>query len=236
MKLSFEYNGRKIEFDLIYSKRKTISIKITPPGIISVIAPLKTKETNVIALVKDKSSWIIKKLDEIEDRETLRPIHNFQNGDTFLYLGIEYKLSITVDKPSNKRVLLDMDTLHIVTPENIPDLISNYLELWYRRRAESIINDRIVHFMPQFSQAPIKVMVKTQKKRWGSCNARRELYFNWKIIMAPIEVIDYVVVHEMCHMIHMNHSLRFWECVEELMPDYKIRKEWLKNNGIRLTL
>jgi len=110
------------------------------------------------------------------------------------------------------------------------------MEKWYRKKADRIINDRVGLYIEKIGKRPQVVKVKEQKRRWGSCTAKSKLYFNWRIIMAPGGIIDYVVVHEMSHLVHANHSKKFWQKVESVLPDYKKRRKWLKDNGIKLNL
>jgi hypothetical protein len=95
----------------------------------------------------------------------------------------------------------------------------------------SHINERILYYANLIGVKPTKVVIKAQKSRWGSCNNKGELTFNWRLVFASEEVIDYVIVHELCHMIHMNHSKQFWDTVKAIVPDYKIRRDWLKAEG-----
>lgn len=92
------------------------------------------------------------------------------------------------------------------------------------------------YFKPYIKKEPKSIRVKEQKKRWGSCNDQGDLMFNWRISMGPSDVLAYIVVHEMCHLIHFNHSRDFWNLLESIMPDYRDKKEWLKINGIRMDL
>ena len=108
------------------------------------------------------------------------------------------------------------------------------MEKWYRKKADRIINDRVGIYIEKIGKKPQNVTVKEQKRRWGSCTAKGKLYFNWRIIMAPPGIIDYVVVHEMCHLAYLNHSKIFWQKVGSIFPDYKKRRKWLKDNGLKL--
>jgi predicted metal-dependent hydrolase len=237
MKLGFDYGAERIEFEVIYRRRKTLSLKIEPPGVITVIAPEKTKDSIIIDIVKNKGNWIVKKLSEVKEKECLRRVHAYLMGEDFLYLGLDYALQIIIDKTVKKpRLWLEEDLLYITLNENNPHKIKASLEVWYREKALEKLLERIKHYEEYFKFKPNKVVVKEQHKRWGSCNSKRELFFNWKIIMAPINIIDYIVVHEMSHMIHLNHSKDYWDFVAQILPDHRERREWLKRNGIALNL
>lgn len=237
MKLSFVFETELIEFNVKYSKRKTLSIKIEPPGIITVSAPQAASEESILKIVRNRAGWILEKLHEIEAREELRKTHHYSDGEDFLYLGLNYELRIIIDKTVKKpHIRLEEDLVYITINDHNPDKIKAALEEWYRKKALEKVTERIEYYTPIIKMRPNKVVVKEQKKRWGSCNSRKELYFNWRIIMAPVKILDYVVVHEMCHMVHLNHSKNFWELVSAILPDYKERKLWLRENGITLNL
>lgn len=109
-------------------------------------------------------------------------------------------------------------------------------ENWYRDKAKEKINERIRYYQTQFDVKPKKIVIKDQEKCWGSCTKDNQLLFNWKCIMAPSPVLDYIVVHEMCHMVHMNHSKEFWHLLRMVLPDYEQRKSWLRDNGVKYDL
>lgn len=112
--------------------------------------------------------------------------------------------------------------------------VREMLEHWYRVRAEEVITRRVQHYADQLGWPMPKVLIRNQKKRWGSCNAKGELRFNWRLVMLPLRVLDYVVVHEMAHLKVLNHSPRFWALVEQIMPDYKTRHQALHELGLGL--
>lgn len=110
------------------------------------------------------------------------------------------------------------------------------LEHWYRLRAEERLREKVARYAKRMGVSPRSVSVKSFKNRWGSCHLNGDIQFHWPIIMAPHYIIDYVVIHELCHLLHHNHSPAFWQCVARYYPDYLECKEWLKANGRRLTL
>ncbi|GEM_PF-67505 len=116
------------------------------------------------------------------------------------------------------------------------EIFKKLLTKWYKKEAERIILQRCQILKTKFLKFPLKIKVKEQKKRWGSCNSKGYIYFNWRIIMAPIKIIDYLIVHEFAHLEHPNHSKGFWNFVQSIIPDYKNRKKWLKENELFLDL
>nr|MBP8743465.1 M48 family metallopeptidase [Acidaminococcaceae bacterium] len=117
-----------------------------------------------------------------------------------------------------------------------PERIEKALNKWYRERAQELITQRVLYYGRFFDGKPSAVQIKEQKKRWGSCTYNNKLLFNWRCIMARREALDYVVVHEMSHMVQKNHSPAFWQIVETIMPEYKLEKKWLKENVINMDL
>ncbi|WIF94092.1 M48 family metallopeptidase [Caminicella sporogenes] len=237
MRLSFNYGSKNIEFDVIFRKRKTMEISIEPPDIIKVVVPLNTPKEIIIQKVKSKASWIVQKLFEFKDIEYRKIKREFVNGESFMYLGRNYTLQIILDENVKKpEVKLYQGRFYITSFTKEEKVLQKAMEEWYRKKALEKILERIKYYQPYFPVKPKNVKVKEQKKRWGSCSSDRNLLFNWRCVMAPSNVLDYIVVHEMCHMVHMNHSKQFWNLLESIMPDYKKRREWLKNYGIRMDL
>lgn len=152
-----------------------------------------------------------------------------------LYRGREYRLVLRRE-PARRRIQVELeeDKLLISTPNAEPARIYKAIEKWYIGQAHMIFPVRVMHYL-QFTGGEVKaIRIKDQKTRWGSCSSLHNLNFNWRLIMAPGEVLDYVVVHELCHLTHMNHSRDFWNMVEKVMPDYRVYRKWLKDNGNRL--
>ncbi len=233
--MKLEYKSEVIEFTISYSKRKSIGIKISPPGLVSVAAPSGLPREVVKDVVEEKAEWILKKLAEVRTRQSLRVEKAFVEGEAFMYLGKTYSLAIHEDKGRRKAfVKIESGKLNVYTPSRAPELLRGALELWYREETKQRVLDCIQRYQPYFEVKPSGVQIKEQKRRWGSCTSKRKLLFNWRISMAPIEILDYIVVHEMCHMIHMNHSKAYWMLVQSLVPDYKEKMAWLKDQGIRL--
>ena len=234
--LSFNYKSEKIEFELKYKKRKTIEIKIDPPDRVTVTAPLGADENEILKIVQNKGHWITKKLNEIKNIR-LGEHRDYKEGDLFLYLGNEYPLKLIIEKNiKNTEVICDNVNIIIRTFTDDKEFLKKVLKLWYRQKTEEIVRERIGYFRKYFDKMPSDVKVKEQKKRWASCTSGGRLLFNWRCSMASIEAIDYIIVHEMCHLYHMNHSKSFWYKVSTILPDYKKRSEWLKNNALKMDL
>ncbi|HLR35929.1 MAG TPA: SprT family zinc-dependent metalloprotease [Tissierellales bacterium] len=235
--MKFTYGTKTIEFKVEYRDRKTLEIGIEPPDNIRVRAPKYLTDKEVLKIVKSKGKWITQKLFELKDVEYIKREKEYVNGESFMYLGRNYSLEIIENSDINKpKVKLYQSKFYIETNTKDESKLKEAMELWYREKTLEKIMEKIEYFQPYFNVEPNSIKVKEQKKRWGSCNSNRDLMFNWRCSMAPSNVLDYIVVHEMCHMVHLNHSKNFWALVESIIPDYRKRKEWLKNHGIRMNL
>ncbi|WP_461206713.1 M48 family metallopeptidase [Clostridium sp. DL1XJH146] len=244
--ITIKKDHTEIKAELIYRKRKTMEIKIKPPNEVIVIAPLFLDENQIMDILQGKHSWILKKLNYFKEIDYKNEKKQFKKGSIFYYLGKEYSLSlnesknsdcidiILINKKNNCENIIIRKNIEITTTNE--DIIKLELIRWFKIEASRVINNRVAHYQNIVGVRPIKVKSKEQKKRWGSCTSTGNVLFNWRLIMAPVDVIDYVVVHELCHLIHMNHSKDFWSLVQHIMPDYDIKKKWLKENGFKLFL
>ena len=237
MELKFEYGSRLITFNLIYRKRKTMSIEVETTGEVTVIAPVGTYTDDVIEKVKSRAGWIVSKQYESKFINDTKINRETVSGESYMYLGRNYSLDVRVDEGLDSiSVKLFQGKFVVNSYTKDEDLIKKAMENWYRKKTIAKVKERIAYYKSYFNDEVTAVKVKEQKKRWASCTSKNELLFNWRCVMAPAFVLDYIVVHEMCHMEYKNHSKDFWNRVCSVMPDYDARKQWLKNNGIRMDL
>lgn len=215
---------------LIRSRRKTISLAITPDGRLIVRAPLKTPVDFIRKFVLKKSSWIKKGQETLKERCKKNPPKEFINGETFLFLGKKYPFKVVDDG-----VDIELkDSLNI--PRRLLPDAKDFLIDWYKRQALIKISERVNWYSKMAGLRYKSIRTTKAMKRLGSCGHKGTLNFNWCLILAPLGVIDYVVVHELSHLEHMNHSTKFWDKVKALMPDYEQKKKWLKDNSYLLTI
>jgi len=237
MRLSTQYGNRKIEFEIEYRNRNTLAIQIEPIDKVLVLSPRGLSEEIIKEKVKSKAKWILKKLLDFKGMGYIPFNREFVNGEAFMYLGSNYLLQLFLNENLYKPVVkLSDGKLNIFAPTKDRAMLKNALQKWYKREAKKIIIKRLEFYKPKFSIEPGIIKIKEQKKRWGSCSSKGNIYFNWRAIMAPPPVIDYIIVHEMSHLIHKNHSPKFWKLVEAILPDYKDRKKWLRDYGVRMDL
>lgn len=237
MQLTLNHKKETIQFTVEYRRRKTMEIRIIPPDNILVVCPKGLSKDKIIQLVNKKADWIVKKLEVLKDVKHELADIKLEDGVSLMYLGHKYPLQIKLDKPINKpNVQLIKGRLRIITPVNDDEKIRKALINWYKEKANEKVKERVEYYKHRVGKEPGIVKAKKQKRIWGSCTSKGNLYFNWRIIMAPNDIIDYVVVHELCHLVHMNHSKNFWKLVETILPDYKDRRLWLKKFGITLNI
>lgn len=237
MKLGFQYGTKYIEFLVEYRKRKTLAIEVEPTGEIIVIAPVDLTEEEVLKIVRSKATWIVQKLYEAKQVNVNKINREAVSGESYMYLGRNYTLQLILDEAlKDIEVKLFRGKFVVNTYTKDEDKIKEALEIWYRAKTLEKVNERIAYYQRYFNKKPNSIKVKEQKKRWGSCTANNELLFNWRCSMAKSTALDYIIAHEMCHMYHKDHSQDFWNLLGSVLPDYEVRKEWLKVYGVRLDL
>ncbi len=217
------------------SKRKTVSIKISK-GKVFINAPNFITHSTIEAILIKKQAWIKSKLAIQEKIATIQP-KQFINDEEFLYLGQHYTLQIIAGLRSS--VHIDHNALIITTKKqsvNDANTLKKLLIQWYRQQAEIILKEKTDAYAKLIGVNPTSVTIKTFKARWGSCNIKAGIQYNWKIIMAPETIIDYLVIHELCHIHHHNHSVVYWQTVAKFCEHYKEYGKWLKLNGAYLEL
>jgi predicted metal-dependent hydrolase len=216
---------------LVRSRRRTVALIIQPDGTLTVRAPLHTPEAVIRHFVQDHSSWIIKKQALV--RSAPPPlVKAFVAGEKFLYLGQEFPLTIVGTQRSP--LTLDAAGFHLAG-SHLPDARQVFSH-WYRVQAARRISERVVFYAQEHKFSYRKVRISSARTRWGSCSTAGTLSFTWRLVLAPLQVIDYVVLHELLHTRIKNHSPDFWLKLAEIMPDYKRHLAWLKKNGRFLTL
>ncbi len=230
---------RELQYILKRTNRRSIGISVDKTGAVTVAGPNGISEYTVRELLRKKAPWILDKLSHFETLAAGKgKAKVFNSDEEYLYLGKMYKLKVVIE-PSLKRPVFrhQENTLELYTKNpGDTEMLKDYLKLWYVEQFKRVIEIRISYFSKIMGLNPGKITVREQKTRWGSCSSKGNLNFNWKLIMAPLEVLDYVVIHELCHMKEMNHSDRFWALVKELCPKYKQYRKWLKDNGSNLSI
>jgi predicted metal-dependent hydrolase len=207
---------------LIRSKRRTLALIVERDGSVTVRAPMKISRKSILEFVEKHANWVKKK--QVEVTSTIQnPPRQYKAGEYLYYLGRAYPLEI-VGNAKQPLVLADSFRLDSSMQENAEVIFRN----WYREQARLILEARVAYFANKFQIAVGRVRITSAQTRWGSCSPNGDLNFSWRLVIAPPDIIDYVVVHELAHILHHNHSLRFWDLVEKWMPDYRKRKAQLR--------
>ena len=212
---------------LVRSKRKTLALVVEADGSLTVRAPLRMKEADIRSFIEEKKAWILQK--QAKAQEEAHAPRRYEEGEVFPYLGKEIPLRIV---PDGKPALVKTSVFKLA--RSVRPQAETHFETWYRKQARVVLAERVAYFARKHDFKVGKVRISSACTRWGSYSSKGTLSFTWRLVMAPLEVIDYVVVHELCHLRVMNHSKAFWAHVERILPDYKARRNWLKNNGASL--
>lgn len=231
--------GSEIKVDVIYRNRKNVTITVKPKNQVAIISPPGINIKNLEKLLKNKSDWILKKLEKYKDIDLNEEII-FEDGTKLYYLGDIYYLNIIKSTKCNSNVYISKNKIIIESNDLSQSNLKDILKKWYKSESEKIVIEKLQKLKNKSeimnSLAPTCIKVKEQNKRWGSCTSKGNIYINSKISMARPKSIEYILVHEFSHLVHMNHSKEFYRFVGRIMPSYKDEEVWLKNNSYKLKL
>jgi predicted metal-dependent hydrolase len=213
-------------------RTKSATIKVED-GVVIVVVPRALTQERIKKLLDDKKIWIKQKIALSPELQVTHEKH-YVSGEAFSYLGRNYRLKITEGELTPIKLMQGRLTISAPKDDSQHKLVKYALISWFRRRAELKLREKIIRYSPIVGVETNGYKVKEFQSRWGSCTPGGRVDFNWKIIMAPNRVVDYVVVHELCHLKQHDHSPQFWKLVESIMPDYLESKEWLRVHGAQL--
>lgn len=237
-----------IEYQLIRSnKRKSIALQVKQ-GIVTVRAPKYVKESYIKQLVLQKTPWLEGKIllhkefrQSLESNQHVSAQSNLFTNNGCLWLdGRKRNIRLSFSKKGSiecfaEYIQVILSKRYENSVEKLQQkAIKRQIEAYYKERATKLLTEKIARFSELLNLFPSDIKIRQYKARWGSCNNRGQLSFNYLLIMTPEWVIDYVVVHELCHLKHLNHSRQFWLLVEHYFPDYKAAKNWLKLHQVQL--
>ena len=227
MKRRVRAGGALIEYTLVQTARRDVLIQALEGGLTKVYAPKHARLSEIDALVRENAEKIA------DIAEALKP-KPLADGDEVRIEGVPRRVSIARGAPN---IELTEDGLYITAPDpDDPEAVRSQAQAYLSALALTRIRARIAHYQPQTGGEVGRVTVRAQRSRWGSCSSKHNLSFNWRLILAPPQCLDYVVVHELCHLTEFNHSPRFWRMVEARMRDYRVWKDYLKINGKGLVI
>ncbi|MDV3425753.1 MAG: M48 family metallopeptidase [Bacillota bacterium] len=219
-------NNKPISLGIKYSRRRTVYLSIISQDSIEIRSPFGISNKKLLDFIMRNQTWITNELSKAGVNTKVRL---YKDGEAFSYQGQVYTLKVHTG--FNNFVFIDKsdNTINIKCKhsEDAKVILLN----WYKAQAGCFIKERVNYYQNVIGVRSDKISIKNQKTLWGSCSSKKNLNFNMRLIMMPDYVIDYVVVHELCHLIHFNHSKEFWKKVEEIIPDYIEIRKYLKQNG-----
>ena len=228
--------GRRVPYTLKVSPRaRHLRLVIRHERGLEVVVPRGTTHARVEQVLRDKARWVLTTLDRIERELAAAAPPPLLSGNLLPCVGRTLTLAIRPGAPAGRfRAALAVDVLTLTVADTRQETIRAALETWYRRRAREVFAERLAICNAAYGYTFGRVSIKEQKSRWGSCSRKGNLNFNWRLLLAPLPVLDYVVTHELAHLRELNHSPRFWQLVARGCPDYLVHRRWLRQHGREL--
>ncbi len=227
---AFSFGGRSIRYDLTYSDRQNLTIDVHPDRRVVVKAPIGKAPADVAERVRNKAPWILRQIDYFERFQPLPTERQYIGGETHLYLGRQYRLKVIRSTHETVRLIGGRFKVY-TTRRSDRDHIGKLIEDWYIGHARIALGRRLVECLKVADRAGISepvVSIRKMKRRWGSCTKTDRITLNTELVKAPVHCIDYVIMHELCHLRYKNHSPAFWRLLSRLMPDWEARKKRLE--------
>lgn len=224
------YGSKIIEYKLSFAARKSLGIKVLPDGSVSVIAPIDTNLIDINKKIKLKANWILKQQAFFCSYKPNTPERKYINGETHLYLGRQYKLQIIEDVINE--IKLYRGAMIMKTKKTNTEYLEKKLNEWYKEKAiihfEELLDSSLEKFSKYKIEKPV-LDIRLMQKRWGSCTKSGKIILNTELIKAPKGSIEYVVIHELCHLVHHNHNKEFYDLQNALSPNWEKWKEKLEH-------
>jgi predicted metal-dependent hydrolase len=220
-----------VQYDrLVRARRRTIALIVERDGSLTVRAPRRVTLRDIEQFIQEKMDWILRSREKMK-AVIENPKKQYVDGETFLFLGQEYELRLV--PPQRPALKFDSGfTLSTSAQERGEQAFIK----WYKEQALQVFTERVNYYAALHGFSPKQVKVNSAKTRWGSCTSTGTINFTWRLVMAPLEVIDYVVLHELAHLKVKDHSARFWKLVQSICPDFKAKRKWLRDHGLTLSL
>lgn len=230
--------GQHVPYTLKVSARaRRLRLVVRPGSGLEVVVPRGMSPAAHEPFLREKEQWILATLERVARQSVAAAPQPVVEGRRLPFAGRELLLALRTGAPAGRfRAGLAGDTLTLALPYHDHDVARAALEVWYRRQAPRIFAERLEVCNQRYSFTYGHVSIKGQKSRWGSCSRLGNLNFNWRLLLAPLPVLDYVVVHELCHLKELNHGPRFWKLVALGCPDYATHRRWLRVHGAELVI
>jgi len=217
----------EIKYKTVFSKRTKIEISVERDKSIIVRAPLNTPADKIAEIIEKKKLWLFEKINHSQKYDDTNGIKKeFVSGTTIMYLGKNYRLDIVKEKFED----IKFSNKFMVSGQN-EKKAAGILKEWFLKKADEILLPAVKYFAERIGVQYNKLQISDLQFTWGSCSPKNNLNFNWKLIKAPMAVIQYVIVHELAHLIELNHTKNFWNIVRIQLPDFDKSKDWLKEHG-----
>lgn len=230
-----EYAGQHISVDLEFRERKRLSISVHPDGSVTALAPSGRSLEDVIANLRRRRAWIAKQRRHFERYQPLPEEKRYVSGETHLYLGRQYRLRIQQADEVDVKLIGRFFHVHVPRHDE-PRTVAEAMDVWYREHADSILHDRLDRCLASAASlrlADVSLRIRPMKRRWGSCSEAGTITLNVDLVKAPLHCIDYVIMHELCHLRVHDHSPAFFRLLGRCMPDWQRRKERLESVVLR---
>jgi predicted metal-dependent hydrolase len=225
------YGGQRIPFRIAYRPRKHLAISVLPNLRVEVVAPVGTTLEAILPRVERRAGWIVRQLRFFEQYQPAQPGPSYASGETHLYLGRQYRLKVADGTPESVKLVGRFFRVAVRTPSDT-GRVRELLDGWYREHAWRVFDQRLAGCLeattPLRLAEPPRIVVRRMAKRWGSCTKAGNVILNLDLVKAPVHCIDYVIVHELCHLKVHNHGKEFYRLLARCMPDWQARKRRLE--------
>jgi predicted metal-dependent hydrolase len=228
--ITVSYSNLQIPITVWFEERNRLRITVQPDKSIVAKAPLDHSMEEVRAKLEKRAPWMIQQLEYFDQYHPVLPDRQYISGETYYYLGRQYRLKVTAGSENAVKLIGKFFMLTTTQPENL-ERKQQILQDWYTRHAKVFIQNRSELFVDRLIELGARkpeIKYRRMNKRWGSCTPSGVITFNTELIKAPTHCIDYVVLHELCHLVHVGHNAKFYHLLDVLMPDWKKRKERLE--------
>lgn len=233
------YGNTKMYYSFYRQNRKDIRVVIDLINKIVAFVPETMSEDKIHQTLSNKAQWIYTKVQELNEIQSNVSPKEFVSGEKLMYLGRQYRLKVYREVVDKTSFTFRQGRFVAVVPSNwaqekVQDRLEAHLIEWYRKHGLKKIQERVAYYENILGVRAQSIQMKTQHKRWGTCTPEGNIYINWRIAMAPIKIIDYIVVHELAHLRIPEHSDAFWKLIRSILSDYEGSKEWLRVHGMEL--
>ena len=224
-----EFGSRQIQYRLHRADRKRLRVVVSPELVVDVYAPRDTDDEKIRLAVQNKASWIARTLDKLESYHPLPIPKRYISGETLVYLGRQYRLKIVKNSKKSAKLMGRFLWVWVENNNDTPS-VKKAVDQWYRKRAREVLGRYLEKCYTVASRHGVPeplLVIRTMQRRWGSCSNKGRITLNVNLIKVPVHCIEYVIMHELCHLKYNNHSKTFYSLLTRCQPDWRRRKEML---------